>query len=202
MSLDTLDNVKVALMVTSHDDDTLLTRFMDAADSFIAEYTGRAFAGGSFTETHPAGGSVLFLCNFPVASITSLRVDPNRQFASETTRPADSYVVHSARGVIESLTGPFLSPRPGKGPNDWPEAVQVAYTTPTGQVPPAVLEAFARLVGHWYREAKTHADLNFEMLTGTTAGTNTKTYPWGVSGGFHLPPAVLQLLKPFRVPSV
>jgi uncharacterized phiE125 gp8 family phage protein len=200
--LDTLANVKTALMIASDADNTLLTRLMDAADSFIAQYTGRAFAGGSFTETHPAGGSVLFLRNFPVASVTSLRVDPNRAFGSETERAADTYVVHPDRGVVESLTGPFLPPRPGRGARNWPEAVQIAYTTPTGQVPPAVQSAFARLIRHWYREAKTHADLNFEMLTGQTAGTDTKTYPWGVSGGFRLPPDVLQLLKPFRVPPV
>src|SRR5437762_4475195 len=148
MPLDTLANVKAALLVGTDADDTLLTRLLTTAESFIAQHTGRAFAGGSFTETHPAGGSVLFLRNFPVASVTSLRVDPNRAFGTDTARPADSYVVHPARGVIESLTGPFLPPRPGKGADDWPEAVQVAYTTPTGQVPPAVQEAFAQLVGH------------------------------------------------------
>ena len=52
---------------------------------------------------------------------------------------------------VESLTGPFLPPRPGKGSADWPEAVQVTYSTPTGQVPPAVCEACTQLVGHWYR---------------------------------------------------
>jgi uncharacterized phiE125 gp8 family phage protein len=198
--LDTLANVKSGLKITSSGDDTLLSRLMDAADSFVAQHTGRAFAGGSFTETHPAGGSLLFLRNFPVASVTSLRVDPNRAFGTETVRPADSYVVHADRGVVESLTGPFLPPRPGRGSRDWPGAVQVAYATATGQVPPAVMQAFTDLVGHWYREAKTHADLSYEMLTGQTSGTDTKTYPWGVSGGFHLPIGVLQLLKPFRVP--
>jgi uncharacterized phiE125 gp8 family phage protein len=200
--LDTLANVKTALLVATTDDDAVLTRLMDSAESFIAEYTGRAFAGGSFTETHPAGGSLLFLGNFPVASVSTLRVDAARQFGAETARAADSYVVHADRGVIESLCGPFLWPRPGKGSRDWPEAVQVTYSTPTGQVPPAVQEAFAQLIGHWYREAKTHAELNFQMLTEQTAGTDVQTYPWGMSGGFRLPPAVAQLLNPFRVPTI
>ena len=200
--LDTLANVKLALMVTDAADDGLLIRIMTAADSFVAQFTGRAFAGGSFTETHPAGGSLLFLRNFPVASVTSVKVDATRAFGSETVRSADTYVVHSDRGVIESLTGPFLTPRPGRGPRDWPEAVQVVYATPTGSVPPAVLQAFTDLIGHWYEEAKTHAGLNFELLIENTSGTNTKTYPWGVSGGFRLPIGVLQLLNPFRVPPV
>lgn len=200
--LDTLANVKTALMITSDADNALLNKLLDAADSFIAQHTGRAFAGGSFTETHPAGGPLVFLRNFPVASVTSLRVDPNRAFGSETVRAADTYVVHTDRGVVESLTGPFLPPRPGRGSRDWPEMVQVAYTTPTGQVPPAVQSAFAQLIGHWYRDAMTNAEMNFEKVTELTAGTDTKTYPWGVSGGFRLPAGVLQLLQPFRVPAV
>ena len=129
-------------------------------------------------------------------------MDANRQFGAETALSSDSYVVHADRGVVESLTGPFLPPRPGKGSADWPEAVQVTYSTPTGQVPPAVCEAFTQLVGHWYREAKTHSDQSFLMLTEHTSGTDTKTYPWGASGGFRIPPTVLQLLKEFRVPAV
>src|SRR5437016_2051354 len=125
MALDILDNVKTDLLVTGSTDDALLTRLMDAAESFIAQFTGRAFAGGTFTETHGGGRAFLFLRNFPVASITSFRADTARQFGSSSGVDANSYVVHAERGVIESLIGPFLIPRPGRGPDDWPEALQV-----------------------------------------------------------------------------
>ena len=197
MALDTLANVKTALLVTGTTDDAVLTRLMDVAESFLAEYTGRAFAGGTFIETLPAGGSLLFLANYPVASVTSIRVDAARQFGAETELAADTYVVHADRGVIESLTGPFLPC------GEWPAAAQVTYTTATGAVPPAVLEAFSELVGHWYRQAKTNADAGFLMLTElTTGGTDTKGYSWSLTSGLGLPPGVLELLAPFRVPPV
>src|SRR5438874_9915645 len=110
MSLDTLANVKTALLVSGTGDDAVLTRLMDVAESFIEQHTGRSFAGGTFTETHPAGGPMLFLRNFPVASVTSLKVDGDRAFGSSTERDAASYVIHADRGVIESRIGPFLQP--------------------------------------------------------------------------------------------
>src|SRR3569623_342508 len=112
--------------------------------------TGRDFSGGSFTETHPAGGMMLFLSNYPIASITSLRVDSQRAYGSETERDAATNVIHSDRGVIESLAGPCLPPY-RKGADDWPDSVQVEFTTATNSVPAAVQQAFADLVGHWYR---------------------------------------------------
>ncbi len=194
MSLDTLANVKLGLNVASTTDDALLTRLMDTAESFIAQYTGRDFNGGTYTETHPAGGPLLFLQNFPVASVTSLRVDADRQFGSETARDPSTFVVHANRGVIESLGGPFLP-----GPGGWPEAVQVTYTTATGQVPAAVKDAFGQLVGHWYRQAKTMTDQQYLMLFEHTDSTGTKKYPWELARGLKLPPGALQLLHPFRV---
>jgi uncharacterized phiE125 gp8 family phage protein len=201
MALDTLANVKTALLVTGTADDAALTRLMDAAESVIEQHTGRQFAGGSFTETHPAGGRLLFLRNFPVTTVTSLRVDPARQFGTDTERATDAYVLHADRGVVESLTGPFL-PAGCRGQAGWPEAVQVTYSTATGAVPPAVQQAFAELVGHWYREAKTNADAGYLMLTELTSGTDTKSYSWSLTSGLTMPPGVLELLEPFRVPAV
>jgi hypothetical protein len=111
--IDTLSNLKAALLVSGTGDDTLLNRLMDGADAFVALHTGRDFAGGTFTETHPAGRAVLFLRNYPVTGVTSVKVDPARQFGADTVRAADAYVLHADRGLIESLTGPFLPPRGG-----------------------------------------------------------------------------------------
>lgn len=201
MSLDTLANVKTALTVSVSTDDTLLTQLMSAADSFIAEHTGRDFEGGSFTETQPAGGTRLFLSNFPIASVISLRVDPDRVFGSDTERDPSTYVVHADRGVIESLNGPFLQPY-RKGSDDWPEAVQIEYTTATGSVPSAIQQAYADLIGHWYRQAKTNADANFLMLTELDDGTTVKTYSWSLTRGLSVPPGVTELLAKFRVPTI
>jgi uncharacterized phiE125 gp8 family phage protein len=190
--------VKTSLLISGTTDDAVLTRLLDAADSFIAEYTGRSFAGGTFTETHHAGRELVFLRNFPVATLTSLKVDAAREFGPYTTRAIDTFVVHSDRGVIESVTGPFLKPRRR---DDWPGALQVEYTTATGAVPGAVKEAFCQLIGHWYRMAKTAAGQNYEMLTRRLESSVEKEWPWSVAAGEPLPLGVRELLQPYRVPA-
>jgi len=199
--LDTLTNVKAAMLVSGTGDDTLLNRLMDGADAYITGITGRDFAGGTFTETHPAGRSVLFLRNYPVTSVTSVKVDASRQFGSDTVRASDTYVLHADRGLIESLTGSFLTPRSGIR-DDWPAAVQVVYATATSAVPNPVKEAFSQLVGHWYRQAKTFANQEYQMLLERTSGTDVKVWSWSLASGLKIPPGVLQLLAPYRVPAV
>src|SRR4029079_5200163 len=127
------------------------------------------------------------------------KVDTTRQFGLETARSADTFVVHGNRGVIESLCGPFLVPRDGRR-DDWPAAVQVVYATATGAVPAAVKEAFCQLIGHWYRFAKTALDQEFQMLVTRIDEGSEKEWPWSLAVGAPVPPAVLQLLHPYRVP--
>jgi gp6-like head-tail connector protein len=199
MPLDTVANVKTSLLISGSTDDALLTRLLEAADGFVVEYTRRDFVGGTFTELHAAGHELVFLRNFPVDTLTSLKVDAARQFGPETVRAIDTFVVHSARGVIESVNGPFLTPRAGHT-DDWPAARQVVYSTPTGQVPAAVREAFCQLVGHLYRFAKTAPAQSYEMLTRKVDGTGEKEWPWSLATGEPLPQGVLEMLAPYRVP--
>ncbi len=198
--IDTLADVKTALMISGSDDDAILTRLLDGADVFITEHTGRNFAGGTFTETHAASAETLFLRNFPVESVTSVKVDPARAFGSDTVRAADTYILHADRGLITSLTGPFLSPRGRR--DDWPGCVQVVYATTTDAVPAPVKEAFTQLIGHWYRQAKTFADQEHQMLLERTDGTDAKVWSWSLASGLKLPISALELLKPYRVPPV
>src|SRR5947209_15543417 len=100
MSLDTLANVKLRLGVTTSADDTLLSALMDAADQYVADYCGRDFSGGTFTEYHPGGAAFVFLRNYPVQAVTSVKVDPAYGFGADTVLPATAYVVHADRGVI------------------------------------------------------------------------------------------------------
>ena len=200
--IDTLANVKTSLLISGTTDDAVLTRLMDAADGFIAEFTSRAFAGGTFTETYPAGRSLAFLKNYPVASVTSVKVDSARQFGAETLWTTDRYVIHADRGVIESVCGPFLRPRFRlRTFDDWPGALQVVYATATSAVPPAIKEAFVQLIGHWYRFAKTAVDQNYQMLVTRIETSGEKHWPWSVAAGEPLPPGVLELLAAYRVPA-
>jgi hypothetical protein len=198
MSLDTLANVKLHLNVTDTERDDLLAILQDAADDAIASYCGRSFTGGTFTEDHSGAVRLLFLAQFPVASVTSLAVDGRRQFSAETIWSADRYVVHAGRGVVESLEGAFL---PGSAERRNtpvpPQVVRVIYTTATNAVPVAVKRAYAELIGHWYRQTLTWTATEQQNLILKADGTQ---YPWQQSTGYKWPAGVIQLLDLYRVP--
>lgn len=170
MPLDTLTNVKSRLGIAGTSDDALLGQLLTAADRWILRETGRDFLNSSFTEYFPGNTEFLCLANYPVASVSSLRVDPAGAFGPETERPPSDYVLHAARGVIQSRHGPFVAaPRRGLVNADrltWtrrPQAVRVVYTV-TDPVPDDVKHAYAQLIGHWYRQVRTHAATNFQNI--------------------------------------
>jgi hypothetical protein len=208
MSLDILANVKARLGITTSADDTLIGLLQDSADASIANYCNRDFAGGSFTEYHPGGSEFVHLRNFPVDSVTSVKVDVNRVFGSDTIVTSSSYVVHSERGVIQSVSGPFLPrDRIGLVNTDiriWtrgPRVVQIVYVTATSAVPNDVKEAYARLVGHWYRKVKTEAAANFENVQQQKYGETFVIFG-GAGSTAGLPDEVTELLAPYRVPLI
>jgi hypothetical protein len=204
MPLDTLANVKLTLGVTGTADDALLTQLQTVADSFIETHCGRNFLGGTFTEFHCGGGQLLFLNNYPVLAVSEIRVDAEREYGPETIVPADRYVVHTARGVVECRDGPFVPALPGweVPPDAFPQAVKVVYTVPTASVPQAVCCAYSTLIGHWFRQAKTHAATGQLNVIETPSANGATVYPWGQSMGYHVPASVKELLAPFRVPAM
>ncbi len=210
MSLDTLANVKSRLGITGSTDDTMLALLQDSADAWIANFTGRDFAGGAFTEYFPGHSEFLHLANFPVASITSVKVDPSETFGSDTVISSSTYAVHSQRGVIQSKVGPFVGNdrRPGlvnaDTPN-WtasPRAVQVIYTTATSAVPNDVKEAYAQLVGHFYRQVKTQVAADFQNIDRERFGDVTINYRLDQLVKLPLPPDIERLLAPYRTPTI
>ncbi|MSR53784.1 MAG: hypothetical protein EXS09_10910 [Gemmataceae bacterium] len=206
MSLDTLANVKTRLGITSSSDDTMLGLLQDSADAAVANYCNRDFEGGTFTEDFPGGSEFVHLRNYPVSSVTSVKVDASRAFGSETIVTASDYVVQSDRGVIQSVAGPFLpSKRDGLVNSDiriWtrgPRVVQVVYTTATSSVPNDVKEAYARLVGHWYRKVKTEVASSFLNVSQQKFG---ETFQILGNGGPEFPQDVVRILAPYRVPLI
>ncbi|MCE9531643.1 MAG: phage head-tail connector protein, partial [Planctomycetes bacterium] len=190
-SLDILAHVKSRLGISGSGDDTLLGLLQDSADKFIENWCDRDFAGGTFTEYHPGGSEFVFLRNFPVASITSVKVDPGYTFGSETLLASSAYVVHLEGGAIESLGGPFYPA---------PRVVQVVYTVATGQVPDDIKEAYARLVCHWYRQVKTESGSNFLNVAQQKFGDTFQIF--NNSGGDAIPKEVRGMLMPYRVPRI
>ena len=206
MSLDTLSNVKTRLGISSSADDTLLGLLQDSADRFIANWCERDFEGGTFTEYLPGGSEFVHLRNYPVASVTSVKVDPTYAFGSETLVSSSFFVVHLDWGVIQSISGPFL-PRIRVGLvnseiRTWtrgPRVVQVIYTTATSQVPNDVKEAYARLIGSWYRRVKTESAVAFVDVIRQDFGGATVLYSRAPE---NVPQEVFELLAPYRAPRI
>lgn len=192
MPIATTDAVKMALGIDIDADDEFIGELQTAADAFISGHCGRAFTGGTFTEYHPAGGRTLFLANYPVTAVTSVKVDAAGTFGADSLRTADTYAVLADRGVIAARGGAFGSA------GDGPTAVQVVYTTATGAVPPPVSRAYAELIGVWYRQAKTADHLGqLNLVSRNESGVET-----AYSNGFEVPPTVTQMLALYRTPAM
>ena len=202
MSLDTLANVKTRLGITTSTDDSLLGLLQDSADAWVAGYSERDFAGGTFAEYHPGGTAYLFLRNYPVTGVTSVKADAGYGFGASTLVPATAYVVHAERGVVQSLAGAFLPvPLPNVPPWDYgPRNVEVVYATATGSVPADVKEAYALLVGHWYRHVKTQVASGFQDVIQQTFGGTTLIFSKDQLAGLPVPDEVRRLLAPYRTP--
>ena len=194
MAIDTLSDVKLLLGVSGTSDDTLLTQLQSVADSFIEQHCARIFTGGTFTEYFAGDTRTIFLANYPVASVTSLKVDPAGIFGAETLRAADTYSLLADRGVIVSRSGSFAG-------SNVPNALQVIYTTPSNAVPAGVTRAYADLIGHWYRQAKTAANLgHLNLISRNESGVET-VYAIATSH-FRVPDQVLKMLDAYRVPAL
>lgn len=172
----TLERVKLMLAVAGSSDDALLGELLQSATGFAAEFVGRSFDAGAYPESHPGGGFYVFLRHYPATGVAITGVE------------AATYRLHGGRGVVESLGQPFP-----KG------ELQVAVTVGVDATPPGVVRAVVELVGHWYREAKTH-EATGQLNNGSVSvgGGVTRTYPWGQSNGYRVPPAVVEALRRAR----
>jgi hypothetical protein len=210
MSLDTLANVKARLGITTSADDTLLGLLQNSADAWVSNHCGRDFGGGTYTEYHPGGSEFIHLRNFPVQSVTSVNFDPGYVFGSGTILSSTSYVVHTDRGVIQSLVGPFAPRVDRQGlvnrhVYNWtkgPRVLQVIYTVAAAAPPDDLLGAYALLIGHWYRLIKTQVAVNFQNIRQQKFGDAFTTYNAAESGGLPIPPDVYLLLAAHRVPNL
>jgi hypothetical protein len=209
MSLDTLANVKTRLGIVTSADDSLIGLLQNSADKWISNYCGRDFGGGTYTEYHPGGSEFVHLKNFPVQSVTSVNIDLGYVFGSNTMLSTTAYVVHAERGVIQSLVGPFAPRMDRQGlvnrhVYNWtkgPRVIQVIYTVSAG-VADDILEAYALLIGHWYRGVKTATSTNYSNLTSQHVGPVKFSYVPEKVTAYPIPPEIMVLLAPYRVPNV
>jgi hypothetical protein len=113
-ALITLTEYKEYHTVTTATDNTKLTKLIDATSALVENYCGRKFGAGSYTEFHDAKQSKVYLENFPVNSLTYVKVsaDGGTTQTTLTEAPADGtgYYVDLPNETIMTQTGSnFLS---------------------------------------------------------------------------------------------
>ena len=210
MAIDTLANVKTRLGITTSADDTLLGLLQTSAEKWIIGWCNHDISGGTFVEYHPGGSEFIHLNNFPVQSVTGVNVDPGYVFGASTILSGTSYVLHAERGVIQSLVGPLAPHVDRQGlvnrhVYNWtkgPRVIQVTYVVASYPVGENMYEAYAQLIGHWYRRVKTQAAAGFVNVGNQQFGELRSAYRVEQIAGLPIPPDILALLAPYRVPAL
>ena len=93
-ALTSLVNVKAALHITTTDDDTLLENLINRISAAVESYCRRKFKARDYTEKYDGDGtSVLYLKQYPVNSVSSLKI------GTGTVNSSD-YVLYKEEGKI------------------------------------------------------------------------------------------------------
>ena len=109
MDLTTTAKVKSYLGVTSTTYDTLLADLITSISAQVETFCGRQFSRGTFTEYYDTNGETkIFLPNYPVVSVTSVKYQ-NGAWGNITwtTLPTSSYLLNTVMGKIS-----FIAPLP------------------------------------------------------------------------------------------
>ena len=107
----TLDEMKDALGIKDADDDAQVTALLEGLQGRFDQECNRRFLYGSGIEELFDGGTQLLLVRaFPIDSVTSLHVDPDRQWTADTLLNASGYACNKARGRIVYGLGEYYWP--------------------------------------------------------------------------------------------
>lgn len=123
----TLAELKAYLSITDDTQDTLLTIFMNSANSYVEKYTGRKFDSAEYTQLFDWKGQVaLSVKNYPIITLTSVKY--NSWTLSTPVREdfdANSYKASNDNWLIQ-----FISPISRDFSN-----IQVTYTGGFATIP-------------------------------------------------------------------
>lgn len=100
--LTTLSSVKSYLGITSITNDALINSLIASVSAFIVSYAGRQLEAATYTEILSGGKKNLFLRNYPVNSVTSVRENIGTQGTpSMSTVSVDDYTIFYEAGFLE-----------------------------------------------------------------------------------------------------
>jgi hypothetical protein len=146
--LDTLENVKSRIGITTDDYDAFLTRQIVLISDAIEGYCGRKFNEIEYDQTFYRGDyrptGMLELFHFPVSEIDSITMD------DEVIDP-EEYRLHKPTGRIILKRGSFF----------WAEETVIRYTAGYDPVPSPILSVLDSLVQERYNKEISGVALNF-----------------------------------------
>lgn len=182
MSLTTLAKVKNQLDIPVSDtsQDTRLNTYLNAASAAIESYCERKFEQTTYTEYHH-GRRMNFIMprEFPIISVTELRVDGDRVFTDPSTLiPVNEYSIADRNRTI------FYSGKFPQGFNNIKLVYSAGYATIPGDIELACIWACEWFVKH--RERK---DIG---RTSVSKGDESV----GILAS--MPPMILELINPYK----
>jgi hypothetical protein len=191
MPFESLTLLKQRLGITATTDNDLLLQLQASAEDWLCEICSRDFVPETYTESFPLQRGSIILRNRPMASIDNVEVQANSNsgFAS---LDSNSYWVDLELGLVQSKLGRWV-PENGNWLNSG-GAVRVTYTV-TAEVPEAILQAVAELVGHWYRAIKTDQATRQQNISQQKIAD---TFTIFSSMSERIPASVANLIAPFR----
>lgn len=153
MALDTvnalvsLSDAKAFLKISGATEDTVIENMINRASSFANNFTQRSLLQRSNSESYSGDGTdILILKNYPVSSISDIRIDDGTYggLAPDPTS-SDDYVFERSSGIIKFKNGVVAV----NGFSNVSVAYVAGYTLAT--VPASVQEAVLLYVGNAYR---------------------------------------------------
>jgi len=142
--------VELGIDLNSADQDARLILMAEAVQDLWDRLTDRKWASQDYTEIHSipdSNVSKLFLKNYPVSNLESIKVDHNREWDNGVEPvSAEYYSLEPETGII------YLD-------NAFPQGnriVQVKYTAGylPKELPASIKQIMIRQACHWYRQAK------------------------------------------------
>ena len=175
MALATISDLKSLLSVTHTDDDTLFTRIVASASSYFEKQIGRTLSVSSVTEVQDGtGGRVIVPSQYPLVSVTSLKID-GETISASTGYGVDGYYLD---GDVIRLRGSFACVGEGN--------IELAYSAGYSTIPSDVVQAVLELSAIMYRERDRF-------------GQQSRNDPTGSVVFYYQPPArVMQTIEAYR----
>lgn len=107
----TLDEMKDALGIKDADDDAQVTALIEGLQARADQECNRHFLYASGIEEFFDGGKQWLMVNrFPIASVASVHVDPDRQWTADTLLETTGYACNKQRGRIVYGIGEYYWP--------------------------------------------------------------------------------------------